>query len=1082
MTGIETALVKVGQAVVTPFVTRWLAGRRETRERTLPLSDLLRQRSTDEFTRRRGERQIEAVVDDVAERLKPLVATQFAVLPANETEAALEAVADTFLRADLSDDALFTTDLDPARLVAHLRRSAPPAALSDLAQRLYDVALADCARCYVQFVVRAAPFGNRAAVEMLGRLTDLTDMMSETLRQLALLSTGAMDEDEFLARYYEALTRKLNVLDLVGLDTQFRPRTTLNVAYISLSVSGDGPAARRRAAAWDPSLVRHARLEDAGAERVEQALGRCTRALIRGEAGAGKSTLLRWLAVTAAARAFTGDLAEWNGRVPFLIKLRSWPTKLPAPEQFLTGVADPIAGTMPRGWVHRRLESGALLLVDGVDELPAERRPAVRAWIKDLLDMFPSAAAVVTSRPPAAPVRWLQDEADFVTLTLERLAPNDVFALIEQWHKAARTAPSLPCLPSELHRYHQSLLGQLAANRHLYRLAGNPLMAAMLCALNLDRETHLPPDRMGIYQAAVDMLLHRRDTERSVHSAMPEMSVRERRQLLQDLAWRISLNNRSELSRADALAYVARRLDGMPRVTADPAAVLTHLLERSGVLREPAVGRIDFVHRTFQEYLAALEAAEQDMGGMLANHYAHLDTWREIVVMAAGHGHSAMRSELIDGLLSRAEREPQHRRTLVLLAAACLETVPSLEPPELLARVNRELDTLLPPRSRSEAQRLHAVGEPLLGRLPSDLSGLSTSRAAAVVQAVALINGPRALELLAAYASDSRYEVQRELVNAWSYFDPEEYAQRVLADAPLPAGHVNINHVALLGSVRHLRNLVSASLFLMGRVSLADLPACPQLESIYLIGGADGSLSELDKFPNLTTLYWNEGITPTGIASLAALPKLTSLSLLANSAAEALDKIGQCGGLTELTISLNDEVNGIDALAGLSRLRTFAVLSGQVRSFHPLAEAPITDFTYGCSRPPRRGSADLVDSFPVVEGLSIFGGPDWPRRLDFVDRFERLERLALHHIRPRSLAGLTLPPRLRAIRLYQETTADLAPLVDHIQLTQLTVDGPGPDTDISCFTNWRGGRLTIEIDKRATIPAGLPPSVRLRRR
>jgi hypothetical protein len=30
VTGIETALVNVGRAVVTPFVTRWLNGRRET--------------------------------------------------------------------------------------------------------------------------------------------------------------------------------------------------------------------------------------------------------------------------------------------------------------------------------------------------------------------------------------------------------------------------------------------------------------------------------------------------------------------------------------------------------------------------------------------------------------------------------------------------------------------------------------------------------------------------------------------------------------------------------------------------------------------------------------------------------------------------------------------------------------------------------------------------------------------------------------------------------------------------------------------------------------------------------------------
>lgn len=1087
LTGIETALVNVGRAVVTPLFTKWLSGRRETRERTLPLSDLLRQKATDEFTRRRGERQIESVADEVAERLKPLIATRFAALPENEAVAALEAVADTFRRSDLSDDALFATDLQPERLLAHLRLGQPPAGLSELGERLYDLALEECARCYVQFVVRVTPFANRASVEMLGRITDLTDMMSEALRQLSVLALGAFDEDQFLDRYCETLIRKLNVLDLVGLDTQFRPRTTLNVAYISLSVSGDDVAARRRAARWDPSMVRHARIEDGAAERVEQALGRYQRILIRGEAGAGKSTLLRWLAVTAAGRMFTGDLAEWNGRVPFLIKLRSWPTSLPAPEQFLTGMADPIVGTMPRGWVHRHLRKGALLLVDGVDELPAERRAAVRSWIKETLDEFPDSIAVVTSRPPAAPVRWLQDEASFVTLTLERLAPADVFALIEQWHRAARTAPSLPCLPTELHRYQQSLLTQLAANRHLYRLAGNPLMAAMLCALNLDRETHLPPDRMGIYQAAVDMLLHRRDTERSVDSTMPDMNVRERLQVLQDLAWRISLNSRSELSESDALEYLTRRLQGMPRITAEPSAVLTHLIERSGVLREPAVGRIDFVHRTFQEYLAAREAAEQNMGGMLANHYAHLDTWREIIVMAAGHGNSPMRTELIEGLLRRAEREPQHRRTLVLLAAACLETVPSLEPPELLNAVNAALDELLPPRSSAEAQRLHAVGEPLLSRLPTDSASLSAGRAAAVIRTIALINGPKAMRLLAKYAVDARPQVQRQLIDAWSYFDPEEYAQQVLADAPLVGGSVEVSHPALLGATQHLRHLTAVTAAFSARVNLDQLGACPQLRTIR-VREVDGSFASLTKFPRLAALIsygTDRAFTMSELASLATFPELEAVTFFGQDCDfSAVEAIGRCPGLNEVKLYLGSQVTSIDPLAQLPLLATLDVTYGMVQSYRAFASSPITDLAVGKPvRAPRRGPSDLVASFPFVESLEFFGEGAWPRKLDFLDRFSRLTTLRLFGKAPNWLATIAPPPTLRTLRLIACGAADLSPVLSLTQLSHLEFSLVRDPIDLSGFKEWRGDPLLISAERPTEFIGRdqLPPSVRVRR-
>lgn len=683
LSGVEAALVNVGRAVMVPLFTGWLSNRQSARERTLPLAQLLRAKATDEFSRRSAERQIESLVDEVAKRLRPLLETRFAALPPHESAAALQAVADTFRRADLSDRALFATDLDPDQLREHLRQSAPPAALSDLGGRLFDLVLDDCSHCFIEYARHIPPFRDRAAVETLERLSEIATYVSYLVRQM---EPTWQPPTEFGAKYSEAIVKKLNSLELVGVEAAYRTRTTLNVAYISLAVSGDD-ARPVRAPQWEPGTVRHAR-PDAGSQRIEQALGRRSRTLIRGEAGAGKSTLLRWLAVTAAESGFTGALAAWNGRVPFLIKLRSWPERLPAPEQFLTGVADVIAGIMPPSWVHQQLAEGrGLLLVDGVDELPAERRSAVRTWLKDLLDTYPESLVVVTSRPPAAPVRWLDAEG-FESLTLERLTPGDVRALIDQWHRAAVIMPTWP--PRTV-SYEQALLTRLAANRHLYRLAGNPLMAAMLCALNVGRETHLPADRTGIYQAAVEMLLHRRDTERGVRSTMPDMSVPERLQLLQDLAWRLSLNGRSELSRAEALEQLERRLASMPGVQAPANTVLTHLVERSGLLREPAIDRIDFVHRTFQEYLAAREAAEQDMGGMLAGQ-AHLDTWREIVIMAAGHGNSPMRTELIEGILRRADREPRRRRALILLAAACRETMPSLQPPELLNDIDRRLD------------------------------------------------------------------------------------------------------------------------------------------------------------------------------------------------------------------------------------------------------------------------------------------------------------------------------------------------------------------------------------------------------
>ncbi len=65
---------------------------------------------------------------------------------------------------------------------------------------------------------------------------------------------------------------------------------------------------------------------------------------------------------------------------------------LPPPELFPTLLAGPIAGKMPKGWVHRCLESGrAIVLVDGVDEAPQHQRSDVRAWLREMSDTYPAA-------------------------------------------------------------------------------------------------------------------------------------------------------------------------------------------------------------------------------------------------------------------------------------------------------------------------------------------------------------------------------------------------------------------------------------------------------------------------------------------------------------------------------------------------------------------------------------------------------------------------------------------------------------------------------------------------------------------
>nr|MDT0523025.1 NACHT domain-containing protein [Streptomyces sp. DSM 41633] len=231
--------------------------------------------------------------------------------------------------------------------------------------------------------------------------------------------------------------------------------------------------------------------------RVEQALGERNRLLLRGPAGSGKSTLVQWLALNAARQSFGDELAGWNRCVPFVLRLRAFTALdvLPAPADFLRATGVPLHGSAPAGWADRLMRQGrALVLVDGVDEVPDRLRKRTERWLKDLLAAYPRPKYVVTTRPSAVPETWLS-ASGFEPHTLLSMRQEDVRAFIGHGHRAARSECGSEEERAELDRYENALRRAVGTRRDLGLLATNPLMCALLCALNRDRRMQLPRAR-----------------------------------------------------------------------------------------------------------------------------------------------------------------------------------------------------------------------------------------------------------------------------------------------------------------------------------------------------------------------------------------------------------------------------------------------------------------------------------------------------------------------------------------------------------------------------------------------------------
>jgi hypothetical protein len=1147
---LEAAAVAVGKALGKHLTQAWLADRSAEQERGKDLVELIQTRFPDRIARRRFERQVADVADQVAERLLAMCGHEYGGLGDNDKSAALAEVVQTLTEADLSDQALFAADLDPVRLAAKIRagiprwgeetrprqdgarssgtrpvdRSSPSSRprqgagslgpgqsvpggaqptgsgaraiemqLGEAGARLYEVVLDECCDCFVRIVQQLPQFGPRASTETLARLSGVSEQVSLLLARLPVRTLdapeGTATDDAFRRRYLEHISVTLDVLELFGVRVErYRPRTTLSVAYISLNVSADEQPGDRRKATKGAHLDEWREGEHEPGEstmRVETALGRAPLTLIRGEAGSGKSTLLRWLAISAARGTFSGDLADWNGRVPFLVKLRSHTGRtLPPPERFLDGVADSIAGLMPAGWVHRRLQDGrVLLMVDGVDELPSAQRRAVRPWLAGLIAEYPNLRVVVTSRPAAAGADWLTAEG-FATALLERMTPADIKELIRHWHEAVRDAGDLPCAPDQLPAFESALLARMESAPHLRALAGSPLLAAMLCALNLDREKQLPRDRMGLYAAALELLLERRDVERQIQ-ADSELTLERAQKLriLQDFAWRLSITGRTELPKDAVIRRTAERLAATLSAPADAEAVLEHLLQRSGVLREPVPGRIDFVHRTVQEYLTAKQFADDgDFEPLIAQ--AHKDQWRETIIMAAGHANAPQREELLNGLLARIGAEPRNARRLKLLVAGCLETLPAI-PSGLRADVEGCLDDLVPPRDLASAHSLSNVGEPILDRLPRTPGGLSAAAARAVVRTAWLVNGPGALELLAGYGNEPRSEVQEELIKGWEYFDADLYARKVLADIPLGDRDLRLSAPRLLLSARHVKQLTSLVVDRGVVEDLSFLECLGQpLERLGVTSLKSGELSPLAAYAgSLKELNIRTDVAVRDFAPLHRLRELTALTATFAGLAD-LEFVRHLPQLNGLHLRMLPDVSDFGPLREQRALRSIGV--DRCPALTELSALPLshglTDLSLTTSSL-RSGLADLVERAPNLNRLTL-NGSSWVEDIrpltvlrledlglwgcrgvaDFspLAQLPGLKSLDLEDTNIEDLSPLAGLTELETLWLRKcENVTDLAPLGALPSLRHLFITGVAPGVDLAPFVN--NHRITVYI-------------------
>ena len=445
---------------------------------------------------------------------------------------------------------------------------------------------------------------------------------------------------KLLSRYHEYIRDTSTRLVVHGLneavgDSQ-NVRHSIESAYVPLTMN---PVLQRERS--EPN-------SDVGEEwrgNAMSILKSCPFVVLRGNAGCGKTTLMQWYILNSGPIS-SKDQKRTLPVAPIYVPLR----RLEASRNYDWSLSDLMQHSVPnetikRGvsidWIEQAEEAGLKLsfLLDGVDEISEARREKFWSLVREIRKTAPSARVVITSRHLSAVHlssgeyrlaqimsnkellqsrgQWDLPEG-FLEFVMSPLSDDEVFSFIEKWHLAIDRKLISAEDNNKIDRYAENLVFTLlvSENSEAIELCRTPLLCGLLCLVYFIQGGKLPASRRQLYEIATKILAKVRDEHREIADDGPysRIDLRDRLSLLrhialtmQEGAGEVDEGQTIEVDKETVSGWVRKWLDSNSYPDLDENFVLRKLVERSSLIREPTVNKIDFVHRSFMEFLSANE-------------------------------------------------------------------------------------------------------------------------------------------------------------------------------------------------------------------------------------------------------------------------------------------------------------------------------------------------------------------------------------------------------------------------------------------------------------------------------------------
>ena len=353
--------------------------------------------------------------------------------------------------------------------------------------------------------------------------------------------------------------------------------------------------------------------------------------VILGAPGSGKTTSAKAIAA-AHLSVFLGEdensnrikgLGLWNdtNHLPIYIDLKS----MVSDKHFPQDVSTPPNVEFFKEYVYRTIckdnnsvknyylkhlqDGDAILILDGLDEVPIPtsfegaiefRQTQLQSLIRSIRTVFSKIKIIVTSRP-AGYSGWTLD--GFETIRILPLSSNEAKSLAYSYYIAA----------GENKEESKNLSKQLLVEieRLPEKIREYPLFICLLASLYRDKKGSFPAKRGGLLKVSLDTLLVTWTMKRHQGKSLKEIlncTAEEIVTTLATISYRalseIGINGRTDTP--DVPISMALEEFYYMGQSVNPTEVLNYIMNQAGIWTSPAHGKLRFVHRLFQEYLAAL--------------------------------------------------------------------------------------------------------------------------------------------------------------------------------------------------------------------------------------------------------------------------------------------------------------------------------------------------------------------------------------------------------------------------------------------------------------------------------------------